>query len=151
LFPPGYLGRARRLIRPNSIILANTDRIVAAAEPCQAPRTVHQQIGCPRRRWPAGCNGTPFERGSDEPGHEPCPYLGLTPCRYQSGEIERAGRISKHGDRFTAPGVRPEAGQPHRRQESEGGNRPQALLAVILRCIWLAGIEFWWTNEAAMG
>jgi transposase len=29
------------------------------------------------------------------------PYLGLTPRRYQSGEIDRAGRISKQGDRFT--------------------------------------------------
>ena len=27
-------------------------------------------------------------------------YLGLTPRRYQSGEIDRQGRISKHGDRF---------------------------------------------------
>jgi len=27
-------------------------------------------------------------------------YLGLTPRRYQSGEVDRAGRISKCGDRF---------------------------------------------------
>jgi transposase len=27
-------------------------------------------------------------------------YLGPTPRRYQSGEIDRQGRISKHGDRF---------------------------------------------------
>ncbi len=28
-------------------------------------------------------------------------YLGLTPRRYQSGEVDRRGRISKHSDRFT--------------------------------------------------
>jgi transposase len=27
-------------------------------------------------------------------------YLGLTPRRYQSGEVDRAGRISKCGDRL---------------------------------------------------
>ncbi len=38
-------------------------------------------------------------------------YLGLTPRRYQSGEVDRAGRISKCGDRmvrtllFEAAGV----------------------------------------------
>jgi transposase len=29
------------------------------------------------------------------------PYLGLTPTRYQSGEMDRQGRISKCGDAFT--------------------------------------------------
>ena len=29
------------------------------------------------------------------------PYLGLTPRRYQSGETDRQGHISKCGDRFT--------------------------------------------------
>ena len=29
------------------------------------------------------------------------PYLGLTPRRYQSGETDRQGKISKCGDRFT--------------------------------------------------
>jgi len=28
-------------------------------------------------------------------------YLGLTPRRYQSGELDRTGRISKRGDRLT--------------------------------------------------
>ena len=28
-------------------------------------------------------------------------YLGLTPKRYESGEISRNGRVSKRGDRFT--------------------------------------------------
>jgi hypothetical protein len=29
------------------------------------------------------------------------PYLGLTPRRYQSGEVDRTGSISKYGDRIT--------------------------------------------------
>lgn len=29
------------------------------------------------------------------------PYLGLTPRRYQYGETDRQGKISKCGDRFT--------------------------------------------------
>lgn len=29
------------------------------------------------------------------------PYLGLTPRRYQSGEVDHAGHISKCGDRLT--------------------------------------------------
>ncbi len=28
-------------------------------------------------------------------------YLGLTPKRYESGEISRKGRISRHGDKMT--------------------------------------------------
>jgi transposase len=37
-----------------------------------------------------------FERASDVGA-----YLGLTPRRYQSGELDRTGRISKRGDRLT--------------------------------------------------
>lgn len=29
------------------------------------------------------------------------PYLGLTPRKYQSGEVDRVGSISKCGDRMT--------------------------------------------------
>ena len=32
-------------------------------------------------------------------------YLGLTPKRYESGEISRNGRVSKRGDRFTRKGL----------------------------------------------
>jgi transposase len=37
-----------------------------------------------------------FQRSSDVGA-----YLGLTPRRYQSGEVDRPGRISKRGDRLT--------------------------------------------------
>jgi transposase len=69
-------------------------------------------------------------------------YLGLTPRRYQSGEVDRNGRISKCGDAlmraylFEAAGIvlnrvsrwsagHP-AGQEDRRQEGRGCGRPQA-------------------------
>jgi transposase len=37
-----------------------------------------------------------FKRASDVGA-----YLGLTPRRYQSGELDRTGRISKRGERLT--------------------------------------------------
>jgi len=94
-------------------------------------------------------------------------YLGLTPRRYQSGELDRNGRISKRGDRLT------------RYYLFEAANvlltvvrRPSALkswgaklvkrvgpkkakvavarkLAVILHCIWTDGTEFDWGRTAA--
>src|SRR4051794_33184958 len=36
-----------------------------------------------------------------KPARDVGPYLGLTPTRYQSGETDRHGRISKCGDTFT--------------------------------------------------
>ena len=47
-----------------------------------------------------------FQSTIDDPGRfrrarDVVPYLGLTPTRYQSGETDRQGRISKCGDSFT--------------------------------------------------
>ena len=73
-------------------------------------------------------------------------YLGLTPRRYQSGELDRNGRISKRGDRLTRyyvfkaanvlltvvrrPVVTEELGhqarQTRRTEESQGRRRPKA-------------------------
>jgi transposase len=96
------------------------------------------------------------------------PYLGLTPRRYQSGEIDRAGRISKQGDRFTRTCLYEAANvllskvrrwSPLKAWGQKLANRIGAKkakvavarkLAVILRCIWLDGTEFWWTKEAIM-
>ncbi|WOH63926.1 IS110 family transposase [Bradyrhizobium sp. BWA-3-5] len=72
-------------------------------------------------------------------------YLGLTPRRHQSGEIDRTGRISKRGDHqvrtylfeaanvlltvvrrgFYAQALGQQAGQTHRRQKGEGCRRTQ--------------------------
>lgn len=95
-------------------------------------------------------------------------YLGLTPRRHQSGEVDRQGRISKCGDSFTrtclyeAANVlltkvkrwSPLKAWGHRLVQRVGPQKARIAvarkLAVILRCIWTDGTEFWWTREAAM-
>ena len=94
------------------------------------------------------------------------PYLGLTPRRYQSGETDRQGKISKCGDRFTrtclyeAAGVlltkvqrwSPLKAWGTRLAKRIGSKKARVAIArkiaVILRCIWTDGTEFWWTKDA---
>jgi transposase len=95
-------------------------------------------------------------------------YLGLTPQRYQSGEVDRAGRISKCGDGFVrtclyeAAGVlltkvkrwSPLKAWGVRLMKRVGAKKAKVAvarkLAVILHCIWVDGTDFRWTQEAAM-
>lgn len=95
------------------------------------------------------------------------PYLGLTPTRYQSGEMDRQGRISKCGDTFTrtclyeAANVlltkvqrfSPLKAWGMRLVKRIGGHKARVAvarkIAVILHCIWTDGTEFWWTREEA--
>ena len=95
------------------------------------------------------------------------PYLGLTPRRYQSGETDRQGHISKCGDRFTrtclyeAANVlltkvqrwSPLKAWGTRLAKRIGSKKARVALArkiaVILHCIWTDGTEFWWTKEMA--
>ncbi len=92
-------------------------------------------------------------------------YLGLTPRRYQSGEVDRAGRISKCGDGlvrtllFEAAGVlltrvqrmSPLKAWGLRLAKRIGAKKAKVAvarkLAVILHCMWTDGTEFWWTKE----
>jgi transposase len=96
------------------------------------------------------------------------PYLGLTPRRYQSGETDRQGRISKCGDRFTRTCLyeaahvlltKVERWSPLkawgvRLAQRVGAKKARVAvarkLAIILQCIWTDGTEFWWTKEAKM-
>jgi transposase len=97
------------------------------------------------------------------------PYLGLTPRRHQSGEVDRQGRMAKCGDGFTrkclyeAANVlltkvqrwSPLKAWGVRQAQRIGGKKARVALArklaVILRCIWSDGTQFWWTkHEAAM-
>jgi transposase len=96
------------------------------------------------------------------------PYLGLTPKRYQSGETDRQGRISKCGDTFTrtclyeAANVlltkvqrwSPLKAWGMRLAKRIGAQKARVAiarkLAVILRCIWMDGTQFWWTKETVM-
>jgi transposase len=95
------------------------------------------------------------------------PYLGLTPTRYQSGETDRQGRISKCGDAFTrtclyeAANVlltkvqrfSPLKAWGMRLARRIGASKARVAvarkIAVILHCIWVDGTEFWWTREEA--
>lgn len=95
------------------------------------------------------------------------PYLGLTPTRYQSGETDRQGRISKCGNAFTrtclyeAANVllskvqrfSPLKAWGMRLAKRIGAKKARVALArkiaVILHCIWMDGTEFWWTREKA--
>lgn len=94
-------------------------------------------------------------------------YLGLTPRRHQSGEVDWSGRISKHGDRlarhmlYEAANVllsrvrrwsAPKAWAA-RLVKRVGGKKARVALArklaVILHRIWVDGSEFRWTREVA--
>jgi transposase len=95
------------------------------------------------------------------------PYLGLTPRRHQSGEVDRQGRISKCGDVFTrtclyeAANVlltkvqrwSPLKAWGVRLARRIGAKKARVALArklaVILRCIWMDGTQFWWTKQEA--
>ena len=95
------------------------------------------------------------------------PYLGLTPTRYQSGETDRQGRISKCGDTFTRTCLyeaahvlltrvqrfSPLKAWGMRLAKRIGGRKARIAvarkIAVILHCIWTDGTEFWWTREKA--
>jgi transposase len=95
------------------------------------------------------------------------PYLGLTPTRYQSGETDRQGRISKSGDAFTrtclyeAANVlltkvqrfSPLKAWGMRLAKRIGGKKARIAvarkIAIILQCIWTDGTEFWWTRAEA--
>jgi transposase len=94
-------------------------------------------------------------------------YLGLTPRHYQSGEIDRQGRISKHGDRFLrtllyeAANVlmtrvkrwSPLKAWGQRLSKRIGAKKAKIAvarkLAIILHCIWTDGTEFWWSRAEA--
>ena len=94
-------------------------------------------------------------------------YLGVTPRRYQSGEVDRAGRISKCGDGlvrtllFEAAGVlltrvqrmSPLKAWGLRLAKRIGAKKAKVAvarkLAVILHCMWTDGTDFWWTKEEA--
>lgn len=95
------------------------------------------------------------------------PYLGLTPRRYQSGEVDRVGRITKVGDGETRtalfeaanvvlrPGTRwsPMKAWAVRIAQRQGSKRAKVALArkmaVVLHRMWRDGTEFRWTGAAA--
>ena len=92
-------------------------------------------------------------------------YLGLTPRRYQSGELDRTGRISKRGDSlmrtylFEAANVLLKVVRRSSPLKSWGMKLAKRIgakkakvaiarkMAVILHCIWTDGTQFEWSRE----
>lgn len=92
-------------------------------------------------------------------------YLGLTPRRYQSGEIDRSGRISKRGDGAMrkllyeaaniliqrVPRFSPLKAWAVKLAEKKGLKKATVAaarkIAVILARIWRDGTTFAWTKE----
>jgi len=88
------------------------------------------------------------------------PYLGLTPTRYQSGEIDHVGRISKCGDRLTrsllfeaagvllsrsrAPSALKDWGHAIARRAGYSKARVAVArkLGIIMHRLWIDGTEF---------
>jgi len=88
------------------------------------------------------------------------PYLGLTPTRYQSGEVDRAGGISKCGDRLTrsllfeaagvllsrsrAPSALKDWGRAIARRAGYSKARVAVArkIAIILHRLWVEGTEY---------
>jgi transposase len=103
-----------------------------------------------------------FERASDVGA-----YLGLTPRRYQSGELDRTGRISKRGDRLTRCYLFEAAnvllrvvrrGSPLKSWGLKLAKRigPKKAkvavarkLATVLHCLWTDGTQLDWGKAAA--
>lgn len=96
-------------------------------------------------------------------------YLGLTPRRYQSGEVDRAGHISKCGDGLLRSYLFEAATvllQRHPRAcalkdwglalARRGGMRRAKVavarkLAVVLHCVWTSGEDFRWPEPSVPG
>lgn len=94
-------------------------------------------------------------------------YLGMTPTRYQSGEVDKAGRVSKRGDSMVrgllyeaakvilARSARPSDLQAWGRSLARRIGRKKATmavarkLAVILHRMWSTGEPFRWTTASA--
>jgi len=94
-------------------------------------------------------------------------YLGLTPRRYQSGQVNWSGRISKHGDGLARHMLYEAANSLLSRVRKWSAPKAWAArlvnkvgpkkarvalarkLAVILHRIWVDGSEFRWSKEEA--
>ena len=94
-------------------------------------------------------------------------YLGLTPKRYQSGETDRDGRVSKCGDPLVRAYLYEAANAllvnckkwsalkawGVRLAKRRGLNKARVAvarkLAVIMHQMWITGEEFRWSNKAA--
>jgi transposase len=114
-----------------------------------------------------------FKSGVDDPARfrrsrDVGPHFGLTPRKYQSGELDVTGSISKVGDRMVRTALYEAASVMLTRTVRMSPLKSWALavarrrgakkarvalarkLAVILHRMWVDGTDFRWTSEAAM-
>ncbi len=112
-----------------------------------------------------------FKSGVDDPARfrrsrDVGPHFGLTPRKYQSGEIDVTGSISKVGDRMVRTALYEAASVMLTRTvrmsplkswamavaKRRGAKKARVALArklgVILHRMWVDGTSFRWTNEA---
>jgi transposase len=177
-----FAQRARMLAQDHPVLSALIDRLIEVREVAVAKvATLDKEIRCFVRADPTlrrfmtvpgvgPVTALAFRSTIDEPdrfkrAREVGPYLGLTPRRYQSGETDRQGKISKCGDRFTRTCLyeaasalltkvqrwSPLKAWGARLVRRIGAKKARVAvarkIAVILRCIWTDGTEFWWTKE----
>jgi transposase len=113
-----------------------------------------------------------FKSGIDDPARfrrsrDVGPHFGLTPRKYQSGEIDVTGSISKVGDRMVRTALYEAAsvmltrtvrmsplkswamGVARRRGAKKARVALARKLGVILHRMWVDGTSFRWTSEAA--
>lgn len=113
-----------------------------------------------------------FKSGVDDPmrfkrSRDVGPHFGLTPKKYQSGELDVTGSISKRGDRMVRTALYEAASVMLTRTVRFSGLKAWALavarrrgmrkakvalarkLGVILHRMWVDGTSFRWSNEEA--
>ena len=114
-----------------------------------------------------------FKSGVDDPARfrrsrDVGPHFGLTPRKYQSGELDVTGSITKVGDRMVRTALYEAASVMLTRAvrmsplkswamavaKRRGGKKARVALArklgVILHRMWVDGTNFRWSNEAAV-
>ena len=113
-----------------------------------------------------------FRTGVDDPhrfkrSRTVAAHFGMTPRRFQSGEVDYSGRISKCGDREVRQALYDAAGSLLRRCRKACALRTWGLriakrsgikkatvavsrkLAVIMHRMWLDGSDFRWNRDGA--
>jgi len=114
-----------------------------------------------------------FKSGVDDPSRfrrsrDVGPHFGLTPRKYQSGELDVTGSISKVGDRMVRTALYEAAsviltrtvrmsplkswamGVAKRRGTKKARVALARKLGVILHRMWVDGTSFRWSNDAAV-
>lgn len=178
-----FAGRVRELLGARAILAQVIEPILAARESMlREANNLHRSVlsavrgdlVCRRLMTMPGIGpvtALTFRATIDEPdrfrrSRSVGAYLGLTPRRYQSGEVDRVGRITKVGDVETRtalfeaanvvlrPGTRwsPMKAWAMRVADRQGMKRAKVALArkmaVALHCMWRDGTEFRWTAAA---